>query len=432
MRLTIINQFYRPDVSPTAQLSASLADHRARIGDDVTVVTSSGGYVAGGVPKDATGDADPTASAVDRTPNVRRMWTPRLGKATLVKRLIDYASFYLAASCQLLTMPRQDVIVSLTTPPYIALTALLHKLFHRRTKLVLWNMDCYPDVVERANIIRKGGVLSRVLRLTNRLLYRKVDHLVCLDTAMVDLLMSQYAPSPERPPATIIPNWEDASFFPADAPKQTWPEAAALDLQGKFVVLYLGNTGVGHTFETVLEAAEQLRGTNVRFLFVGGGSRWKQIEQTKRERLLDNVLLHTYVPKEQTPAVMNTAQVALITLRDDALGIMSPSKLHSNLAMALPVVYVGPAGSNVDDAITRFDCGVSLRAGQTQALVDQLTALAADAERTATLRRNARAAFDAAYCDLRTLPQFDALLSLLVNPSVDAPLARTALQEANP
>ena len=43
MRLTILNQFYRPDISPTAHLSASLADHRAKAGDVVTVVTSRGG-----------------------------------------------------------------------------------------------------------------------------------------------------------------------------------------------------------------------------------------------------------------------------------------------------------------------------------------------------------------------------------------------------
>jgi hypothetical protein len=32
MRLTIVKQFYRPDISPTAHLSASLAEHRALAG----------------------------------------------------------------------------------------------------------------------------------------------------------------------------------------------------------------------------------------------------------------------------------------------------------------------------------------------------------------------------------------------------------------
>jgi glycosyltransferase involved in cell wall biosynthesis len=403
MRLTIINQFYRPDVSPTAQLSASLAEHRARLGDEVTVITSGGGYVAVG----AAGPTGPEDGTAPRGPRVRRMWTPQLGKGSIVKRLIDYASFYTMAGWQLLTMRRQDVIVSLTTPPYIALAALLHKMLHRRTKLVLWNMDCYPDVVERAGIIRKGGLLSRLLRFANRRLFRKVDHLVCLDTAMVDLLMSQYASAGRAP--------EDAAFFPPHPPHQAWALAQDLGLVGTFVVLYLGNTGVGHTFDTVLNAAEQLRGSNVRFLFVGGGSRWKQLEQAKRDRDLHNVILHGYVPKEQTPALMAAASAALITLRDDALGVMSPSKLHANLAMGLPVVYVGPATSNVDDAITRFDCGISLRDGQTAALVAVLIALAQDPARVSAVGARARAAFDTAYCDVRTLPQFDAVFASVIH-----------------
>ena len=72
MRLTLINQFYTPDLSPTAHLSDSLANHRVALGDEVTVVASKGGYVA------ASGAA---ASERDSNPRVHRIWTPRLGKA---------------------------------------------------------------------------------------------------------------------------------------------------------------------------------------------------------------------------------------------------------------------------------------------------------------------------------------------------------------
>ena len=46
MRITIVNQYYPPDMSPTAHLVASLAEHRARRGDEVTVVTSAARYTA--------------------------------------------------------------------------------------------------------------------------------------------------------------------------------------------------------------------------------------------------------------------------------------------------------------------------------------------------------------------------------------------------
>jgi len=112
MRITLINQFYRPDISPTAHLSASLATHRAAGGDDVTVVTSRGGYVPA--------SADAAEAERHANPRVYRVWTPRLGKAAVWKRCVDYLSFYLGAAWRLIRLPAQDVIVSLTTPPFIA------------------------------------------------------------------------------------------------------------------------------------------------------------------------------------------------------------------------------------------------------------------------------------------------------------------------
>jgi glycosyltransferase involved in cell wall biosynthesis len=427
MRLAFVNQFYRPDIAPTGQLMASVAEHRAALGDEVTVITSRSEYVR---PPNAPRDsvvADP--SAVLAGPRVIRVRTPGFSKKWLVSRLLDYLAFYIGATWRLATLPRQDVIVSLTTPPYIAFAAVLHKLLHRQTKVVLWSMDCYPDVAERSGVIRAGGVLSRLLRVANRILFRRIDHLVCLDGAMADLLVSQYAPVAHDGrlslPVTIIPNWEDRAIFPATSTPAVWADRTSLGLDGRFVVLYLGNTGVGHSFDTVLDAAEKMRdaGDAVRFLFVGGGSRWQEIQSHKTRRQLDNVILHGYVPKEQTPAVMASAGAALITLRDEALGVMSPSKLHSNLAMSLPVVYVGPGKSNVDEALARFGCGVSLRNGDADGLVHYLRRLAADPQMCADLRARARRAFDEAYCDAQTLPQFDRVFAQVAATSPASPAA---------
>ena len=402
MRVTIVNQFYAPDISPTAQLSASVAEHRAARGDEVTVVAGGGGYV-----RVETG-ADQAAAA---NPRVTRIWTPGLGKASKLRRIVDYGCFYLGAAVRMLTMRRQDVVISMTTPPFIAWTGVLHKLLHPRCRLILWNMDCYPEVAERNGVIREGGLLSRAMRACNRALFRRLDHLVCLDTAMVELLMGSYAPDDGQSlSTTIIPNWERASMFPADAAPPRWEGAGRLGLTDRFLVLYLGNMGYGHGFETAIEAARRLEDEGVTFLFIGGGSRRDEIASLAKRIGAGNVLLHDYVPKQETPAVMAGAGAALITLRDEALGVMSPSKLHANLAMGLPIVYVGPTKSNVDDAIARFGCGVSLREGDVEGLVAFVRRLKEEASEHDRLRGRAREAFDAAYCDAVTLPQFDALL----------------------
>ena len=403
MRVTIINQFYVPDLSPTAHLSRSLAEHLAARGHEVTVVTSWGGYVPA--------SQDERRDEREGNPSVYRVWTPRLGKATVIKRCIDYGTFYLGALWRMLALPHQDVIISLTTPPYIAWTGVAHKWLRGRARLVPLEHGLLSRTRrERSDKLREHGLAAGMMRAMNRALFRNLDHLIGLDTAMIELLMSQYAPPDRDLPATIIPNWEQASFFPRDAKHEPWAKAGELGLDGRFVVLYLGNMGYGHRFETVIDAAEHLRDEPVTFLFIGGGSRFEMIEREKNTRHLDNIILHDYVPKEVTPSVMASADCALITLRDRILGVMSPSKLHSNLAMGLPVIYVGPAKSNVDDAIRRFECGVSLRHGQADELVAFIRELMRDRAKLDDLSERARHAFDQAYNDSATLPQFDAVI----------------------
>ena len=294
----------------------------------------------------------------------------------------------------------------MTTPPFAVVAALVHQMLHRATRVVLWSMDCYPDAAERFGELRPGGLASRVLRAVNRWAFRRVEVVVGLDAAMVELLSSQYRAGPTQPRFVVIPNWERLSLFPADAdPPPRWPGYDDLAIGDRALVLYLGNTGVGHRFDTVLAAAERLADDAV-FLFVGGGQQWTALQAEVRGRGLPNVVFRAYVPKDDTPAVMAGADLALITLHDRSLGVMSPSKLHANLAAGLPVLYIGPVGSNVDEAITRFAAGRSLREGDVEGVVAAVRELRTDTK----ARARAREAFEAAYSDAAALPAFDLVL----------------------
>ena len=397
MRLTILNQFYAPDISPTAQMAASLAEHRAAGGDAVTVVTGRAGYLEGRL-----------AQRTTTMPGLRihRIWTPDLGKSSLARRLGGYATFSLGSAIRLAILPRQDVIIAMTTPPLVVVAAVLHKLLHPQTHVVLWSMDCYPDAAERFGEIKVGGRASRGLRRLTRWAFRHLAAVVVLDGAMADLLSSQYAPRPGTPPLRIIPNWERHALLPNPTPHDpVWSGYTPLRTDDRCVVLYLGNTGIGHRFDTVLDAATEL-GDEALFLFVGGGARWDDLQAAVDDRGLTNVVCHGYVPKDETPALMAGAHIALITLDDRALGVMSPSKMHANLAARLPILYVGPAGSNVDEAIDAYRCGISLRHGDTAGLVDAVRHVRDDPNGP----DRSRTAFEAAYCDTACLPAFDALL----------------------
>ncbi len=397
MRLTLINQFYPPDISPTGLLTASLANHRAALGDSVTVISSQG-YVKQSESKRKTNHA---------RVNIKRIWTLQLGKQNILYRCLDYLIFYLSALWMVLWLPRQDIVICLTTPPCIAGVGLLHKLIHRQPKLVLWNMDCYPEVAEKAGVIREGGAISHILQAFNKQLAKRLDHIVCLDKPMQSILTHRNRF--HAVPTSIIPNWEPLSHFPRQE-FEMHPDGAP----DSFTVLYSGNLGHGHSLDTLIEAAQRLqqRNTKARFIVTGGGVGTAELERKIAAQKLTSFELLGYVAKDRLRQIQQDADCAIITLRDEMLGIMSPSKLHANLAMGQPVLYIGPQGSNVDGAITQYQCGLSLRNGDIAGLVDAIVTMAASPSLQQSYAKRARLAFEDKYCDLKTLPLFDIAIDL--------------------
>ena len=409
MRLAIINQYYLPDLSPTAKLTASLAEHRAEHGDDVTVITSRGNYQTGDLHRGVQGmsDSNPkTTSSVI----VLKSSSPIQRASGLISRAIQYLWFYVWSSLRILWIPKQDVIIALTTPPYAIGIALVHKwLRNWKCQIVLWNMDVYPDILEVSGLIRRRGLLARSLGLLNQFLFRQIDHAICLDTAAAGRLQRYCA----KIDCSVIPNWEPAAarLGPRAQPRQFQPAEPESDKS--LTILYMGNAGYGHEFESVLIAANQLTHLPVKFLFVGGGPKRVQLERQVAKCGNRNFEFQPYVPDEEKIRLLKQADLGLITLSSEAAGIMSPSKLHSKLAAGLPVIYLGPKGSNVDAAIQKFDCGISLRHDDTNQLVEFITQMINNSHRMAEMSDNAIQAFEDSYCDKATLPQFDRLIKNL-------------------
>ena len=122
MRVCFVNLFYPPDVAPSGSFVKSVAEHRAAMGDEVTVICGSGAYLGRAATRASTSAAK--SGLLVEGPRVIRVWTPGLGKASTARRLADYLSFLAGAVMRLVLSPRQDVVVALTSPPY-ALIAVI-------------------------------------------------------------------------------------------------------------------------------------------------------------------------------------------------------------------------------------------------------------------------------------------------------------------
>lgn len=384
MRILLINQYFYPDMAATAQLMTDLAVDLAARGAEVTVVTSRASYVGG-----------PRYPSRGITSGVRILRVPStsMGRSSIPRRMADYLSFYTMCTAQIAALPRQDVCITLSTPPLLSMLGGVAKLASlARTKFVYWVQDLYPDLAVSLGLLREGALVTRTLELISRASVRAADAVVVLENEMARRLIAKGA----RPNKLhVIPNWSDGAEIGQVTSQDNW----FLDqhgLRGKFVVLYSGNMGKGHEFGTVLGAARELYSReDIVFLFVGDGA--KRMEVADFAASHPNVRLLPYQRREDLPYSLAAGDACVITLSDGLEGMIVPSKLYGILAARRPVLYIGPPNGEVGRVVQRELCGGSFAHGDVRGVVDFVLRLAAQPLESSAMGERGRYAFDRYY-----------------------------------
>ena len=207
MRILLLNQFYKPDVAATGQLLADLAEGLAQRGHKVYVLCSRRAY--GG------GDMVFPAKEVINNVYVYRVCATGFGRNSTLGRIVDYLSFYIFASWRALLLPKMDICVSLTTPPFIAIIGLMLRNL-KGTRMVLWTMDLYPEVTVALGVLREKSFLCHLLVWLSKYIYKTSSCIISLGEVMTDRLVKVGAP---RQKITTIHNWVPGeSIFPTPIP----------------------------------------------------------------------------------------------------------------------------------------------------------------------------------------------------------------------
>src|SRR3954454_23453149 len=197
-RVLFLNRYFFPDHCATSQLLSDLAFDLAAAGTEVHVVTSQQLY--------DEPEARLLAREVIRGVHIHRVSTTRFGRAKLIGRAIDYLSFYIAARRALLTtIGHGDVVVAMTDPPLISITAM-RVARQRGARLINWLQDIYPEVALELGIpFLRGPILRSILRLRDRCLKGAACNVVVGER--MGAIVAGRGVHPEH--IRLIPNWTD-------------------------------------------------------------------------------------------------------------------------------------------------------------------------------------------------------------------------------
>ena len=349
MNIVFANQYYPPDVAPTGVMLEAVATELVRCGHTVTVLAATGGYGGGGgVEAKAGGEAGV---------RVRRMKALSFGRASKVAKVLDYASYYVAMVPRLLMVtPRPDVIVALTTPPFLSVLVRVASWL-RGARHAHWVMDVYPDVMLGHGMIREGGMVHRLLCWVARFGFggKRSVAVLGLGPDMAEKLAAYCAAGRK---VDWVALWQTAGRTAGDGEMEALRKVRGWG-DGETVFLYSGNMGLGHCFGDVIAAGRRLRGEGVRLAFFGRGGRRREVEAAVKEGEWGEAVpaMGDYVAQEELPAHLASGDVHLASLDPRWDGTMVPSKLQGIFFSGRPVLFTGSATSSIGRWILESGAG---------------------------------------------------------------------------
>jgi glycosyltransferase involved in cell wall biosynthesis len=342
VKVLLVNQTFHPDVASSGQHLRDLALGLVEKGHQVTVVTSRRAY-------DQPQNKFPK-SEWWRGIRILRVSSTGFGKASRWRRAVDFASFSAACGFRMAFLARHDVIVALTSPPLISfLAAWLAKL--RRCRFIYWIMDFNPDEAVAAGWLRAGSLPERLLDSMSRFSLRTADGTVALDHFMRDRILSKGVATEK---VTVLPPWSHDTEVKFD-PNGREKFRTTNGLKDSFVVMYSGNHSPCHPLDTLLQAAARLRSDpSISFLFVGGGSEFRKIQKMSESAsgaIKPNIRCLGYRPLEELSGSLSAADLHVIVMGDEFVGLVHPCKIYNILNVAAPVLYIGPASSHITEVL---------------------------------------------------------------------------------
>jgi glycosyltransferase involved in cell wall biosynthesis len=357
-----MNRVYPPGRGATGRVLCDLARSFAREGWHVTVITTG------------------PAPLKERDGTIRIIRVKGPAKPSGV---FTYGWLWLKMIATALRQPASHLLVTMTDPPLLVIAGQIIKRF-KKCRHIHWCHDLYPELLPAIGVKVPGPVMGVFKRIAHRAM-KRADKTIVIGRCMArQLTFSGMDPKN----ITVIPNWPDAELV---VPQGTNGfNGASHEINGvnghhrngrayeeqlngghKFRVLYAGTIGQAHPIKTILEAAEILNveQPDVEFLFVGDGARYDMLAKERSKRHLDNIRLLPFQPRARLKELMESGDVHLISMTEDAAGLLVPSKLYSALAANRPCIFVGPPHSEAAKVITDFKAGVIVGQGQAEELV---------------------------------------------------------------
>jgi glycosyltransferase involved in cell wall biosynthesis len=341
---------------------------------------------------------------------IRYLNTTNFQKNKVTGRLLNYLTFGIYAACKLLITRRNYLVISHTAPPFLAIViSFICSIKKLRNLYVI--LDVFPDGLIRLNKVSPGNVLIRLWQKLHLSLIKNCSRVVVIGRDMKDWLSGVCPPSVSK--TEYIPVWQDDELIKPLSFEQN-PFVIKHDLLNSFVVQYSGNMGLWNDMRDFGNVVNR-NPENVKFVFIGGGMRLRELLDSFETPYPENVLLMPFVSNDEYAISVSACHASMVSLRSGAEGMAVPSKIIGIMAAGIPVIAVAPDKSEIAYIVREEKCGIVVNPGDRDELLNTIHSLRSNEQLRKTLGDNGRNAFERKYTTKIIAGRYLNLINELVN-----------------
>ena len=383
MHILFLTDNFPPEHNAPANRTFEHAREWVSSGHKVTVITCAPNFPAGKVYKGYKNKIYQTEEMCGI--RVIRVWTFISANSGFLLRICDFITFMVSSFFAGLFVRKIDVIVGTSPQFFTACAAFLLGLIRRRP-YVFELRDLWPESLKAVGVLKNRYILS-ILESLELFLYRKASTIVCVTQSFRDNLVGRGI---ELGKIHVVRNGVDSlHFYPREKDRKL---LSSLNLEGKFVIGYMGTHGMAHGLETILESAKILQKMEhtdqIRFLFIGSGSEKNSLVDLSERLNLKNIVFLDSVSRIDMPRYLSLVDMSIIHLRKtDLFKTVIPSKLFECMAMGIPVLH-GVEGES-SDIVKKYMIGMLFLQGDESSLTVEIQKIYRDASLLSDFKSNA-------------------------------------------
>ena len=301
---------------------------------------------------------------------IRRLPLIPRGNGSKPRLVINYLSYFISTffyTLYLILFKKKfdKVLVHHTSPFFIAIPAILYKTF-KRTELILWDLDLWPQSLEAVGIINSKKVFNVIEKVVKKI-YKKFDIVLVGSKSFIKIIQQRV--SHER--VFYFPNWAEKIIEENKVKHELELELSPNALK----IMYTGNIGIAQDFRALCKVIIQNKSKNIQWVFIGDGRYKDDMKKLLSDEIIKKkVFFITQQKLEIIPSWVSKADVMYLSLNNSKLFTQTvPAKLQGYMAMGKPILAMlsGEGASIIDEA----RCGFIAPAGDINKLNKQIKKL---------------------------------------------------------